>query len=132
MTTPPTTQNTISNTPSENSRFPHVLFDEAADVDTHDEQFVPSPELLQSDDEDEDIMTHAELVRKLREMNITGPLNRYYGRSSSVRLFRTALNLKSEVAGTEADIMREVMANAERRPDFWKLHPVSATLSNLS
>ncbi|VDC03048.1 unnamed protein product [Peniophora sp. CBMAI 1063] len=111
---------------SDTSRFPHVLFDESVDVDTHDEQFVPSPEPLESDEEGTSPGFH-ELVRKLRELNITGPLTRYYGRSSSLRLVRTALNLKSEVAGSNPDIMHEVMVNAQKRPDFWKLHPWERT-----
>ena len=70
------------------------------------------------------LVDHVNIGRKLREMNITGPLNRYYGRSSSVRLYATALNMKSEISGKEPNILQEVLTNAERRPDFWKLHPV--------
>ncbi|KAI0035392.1 fungal-specific transcription factor domain-containing protein, partial [Vararia minispora EC-137] len=113
---------------SSQKRFPHLLFDEAHDVDTTDELFVPSPEPIESEDEDEQIVPDlVTIIAKLRQMNITGPLNRYYGRSSSVRLYATALNVKSELSGVEQDILQEVLANAERRPDFWKLHPWELT-----
>jgi hypothetical protein len=45
---------------------------------------------------------------------------RFFGKSSGANLVQTALNLKSEYSGTEADHMRLRLVN--RRPEFWTQH----------
>jgi hypothetical protein len=50
---------------------------------------------------------------------------RFFGKSSGANLVQTALNLKSEYSGTEADHMRMRVVN--RRPEFWTQHSVSRT-----
>ncbi|KAI0052327.1 hypothetical protein FA95DRAFT_1553663 [Auriscalpium vulgare] len=75
-----------------------------------------------SDDDDYNI-SQAALVRSLRQICINPNPRRFYGKSSGIRLLREALDLKSEVAGTQPLKMRDVLSRGERRPDFWLMHP---------
>jgi hypothetical protein len=51
---------------------------------------------------------------------------RFFGKSSGVSLVQTALDLKSEYNGTEAEEMSRRMVN--RRPEFWVEHAVRLLL----
>ncbi|KAI0309699.1 fungal-specific transcription factor domain-containing protein [Amylostereum chailletii] len=48
---------------------------------------------------------------------------RFFGKSSGVRLIKTALDLKMEYAGRDADEVMETWDLRRRRPAFWSLHP---------
>jgi hypothetical protein len=77
-------------------------------------------ELEQSDDE------YVHVNYKLQALQETfsdlAVSYRFFGKSSGLNLVQTALDLKSEYSGTEADQLSMRMVN--RRPEFWTQHPV--------
>ncbi|KAI0312122.1 fungal-specific transcription factor domain-containing protein [Amylostereum chailletii] len=95
--------------------LPHLL-DDAHDDLTH------SPEAFESDD-DEEFSNPSDVSRQFRNADLNASLNRFYGKSSSVRLFRRALTLNSEVSGIHYNLEDEFQNSPFRRPDFWKIHP---------
>ncbi|TFY75185.1 hypothetical protein EWM64_g8827, partial [Hericium alpestre] len=78
----------------------------------------PGNDELESSD-DEYVQTKL-LQERMRELSINPLQNRFFGKSSGVRLVQTALDLKSEYSGKEP---QDAHADMSRRPEFWTLHP---------
>ncbi|THH16874.1 hypothetical protein EW146_g3841 [Bondarzewia mesenterica] len=62
------------------------------------------------------------LQEHLKELSINPLQNRFFGKSSGVRLVKTALDLKSEYSGKELE-KDAFNCLGSRRPEFWNLHP---------
>lgn len=75
---------------------------------------------LESSD-DELIQTNL-LQDHLKDLSINPLSNRFFGKSSGVRLVKTAMDLKSEYSGKGPD-GNAINLLGSKRPEFWNLHP---------
>lgn len=82
------------------------------------------------ENEDEPFTSHwpSDVINAMRENHVANPIDHYYGQSSGARLFNTALLVRSEIEGTDQDVMHQVAQSTKIRTDFWKPHPVWYTL----
>ncbi|EMD31523.1 hypothetical protein CERSUDRAFT_119740 [Gelatoporia subvermispora B] len=85
----------------------------------------PDPDLDPSDDE---VMVQHTLVQNLKQMRINPGNMRFFGKSSSVLFIQTAMDLKHEYAGLDAQ--RSTMVDKDglpallhRRPQYWSFQP---------
>ena len=88
----------------------------------------PAPEESESYSEDSEPETKDaadELLGSLRTLCIKPSPRRYFGKSSGVELLRTAINIKSQSSNGESTGLAETQTL--RRPEFWRLHPVSCS-----
>ncbi|VDB83334.1 unnamed protein product [Peniophora sp. CBMAI 1063] len=76
-------------------------------------------------DDDEPFTTRwpADVVDAMRQNHVANPIDHYYGQSSGARLFNTALLVRSELEGSDQDVMKRIAASTKHRPEFWKPHP---------
>lgn len=84
--------------------------------------------LAPSCDDDDDFAT-VRVSENLRDRLQMDPMHyRFFGKSSSVILIQTAIDLKNEYVGNEEPPKRPVLgrpAIGSKRPEFWNVRPVS-------
>lgn len=93
---------------------------------------IPSPSTMVTDfdsldadpESSDDEGAQTNLVREhLKDLFINPVHNRFFGKSSGVKLVKTAIDLKSEYAGKMPD-ENTVHVLGRKRPEYWNLLPV--------
>jgi hypothetical protein len=87
----------------------------------------PAPEESESYSEDSEADAKDgsdELLGSLRRLCIKPSPRRYFGKSSGIELLRAAITIKSKSSNGESTGL-EPETHTQRRPEFWRLHPVS-------
>ena len=83
---------------------------------------------LDSSDDEQPRMMGATLSERLERLEIDPGYPRFMGKSSGLRLVKSAFALKNELSGNLHDHSR---ATAIRRPEFWSISPVSTSPSTI-
>jgi hypothetical protein len=83
----------------------------------------PNPDGLDPSD-DEDGFQVEGLADQLKEFQVG---YRFFGKSSGVRLIKTALDFKSEYSGKRVDSV--FSSKKYHRKEFWSVHPVTSSLA---
>lgn len=81
---------------------------------------VTEPTVSATDSDDDDV----ELSEHLNLMTLESSRNRFFGPSSSIMLVKTAVEAQLEISLKEHEAS-EYDCTANRRPEFWTVHPVS-------
>jgi hypothetical protein len=85
---------------------------------------LPAPETPGSYSDDSEPDATDDLLWSLRRLCIRPNPRRYFGKSSGISLLRTAMTVKPKASGGES-MGLEPETHAQRRDEFWRLHPVS-------
>ncbi|KAA1476284.1 hypothetical protein DENSPDRAFT_806964 [Dentipellis sp. KUC8613] len=80
----------------------------------------PSNEVEELEPSDDEYAQTQLLQERMRQLHINPMHNRFFGKSSGVRLVQTAMDLKSEYSGVD---VKTDARDVPRRPEFWSLHP---------
>lgn len=85
---------------------------------------LPTETLTQEEHGDDDF-AHMTLADDMQKMNLDKSEHRFFGKSSSIMLVQTAIELKNEYTGVKGDFARTILGS--RRPEFWTSRPVGYT-----
>lgn len=113
-------QKTAGSSKNTSPLHPSLATPETPSVETpesHDDDF-------ESDSDPETSLIQSGFLYHLRNLSISPNARRYFGKSSSLSLLRSAMSVKSK-ASDGVDLGRRT----QRRDDFWKPRPVSCRFS---